>query len=292
MTTWGEYSVALEYRRAMEGIVGDVLAERRPAYRYAKVVNADYANGKCEVLYPGEPTTNVVNMNTVRPMAVGQWVRVEGLGGDRFISSVQDGRSDLAGEFLFSEPFLDPSAARDILAKLDAGVLKFTGQSSDKTLLTMNEATGAVTIPNLDRDASNLSRLVFDSRTESAAAFNTGSTGEYFFGQSSFVMKAGHAFRYRISVFYTGGPSTAITRVRASSSGTPNTGNVVVYLNSQPIEFTGTTIEIDAPLPRAWTPGVTYYLAYTIQPGQMLLYRDVSVQHPYTVQIWDDGEVP
>lgn len=60
----------------------------RPRYRYATVNSIDLAARKCNVTFNGDLAPVQVNIGSVAPSALGQVVRVEGIGTDKYIADV------------------------------------------------------------------------------------------------------------------------------------------------------------------------------------------------------------
>lgn len=90
MASFADLTSATRLRDVIRAIVREVLEQERPRYKYAKVISIDATAGTCVVNYVGEAGNNVtVKMGRIiRPTAVNQIVRIDGLNGDRFISDV------------------------------------------------------------------------------------------------------------------------------------------------------------------------------------------------------------
>lgn len=84
-----DFAFSMQMRDTIEKIATSVVERLRPRYRYAVVESIDYAASTCAVIFNGEDSSVIVNMTTVKPSAVGQVVRVDGLLNDRFIADVK-----------------------------------------------------------------------------------------------------------------------------------------------------------------------------------------------------------
>lgn len=91
-----EFSYSLELRDVVNRIIRDQVNKLRPRYRYATVVLIDRVNRKCTIIYNGETNEVIVNMGSVQPKDIGQTVRIEGIGTDKYIADVM-GDSHLYG---------------------------------------------------------------------------------------------------------------------------------------------------------------------------------------------------
>lgn len=81
-------AISARMRDVMEKLVRSNIDSMRPRYRYAVVNGIDRVNRKCDVTFTGDPAPVRVNMGSVQPKEVGQTVRVEGIGTDKFITDV------------------------------------------------------------------------------------------------------------------------------------------------------------------------------------------------------------
>jgi len=88
MGGFGEYPISMKMRDIIDRIATSAIDRERPRYKYATVQSIDRPNYKCTVRFPGESTDITVSMGGVQPSAVGQRVRVAGLGGDYFVDDV------------------------------------------------------------------------------------------------------------------------------------------------------------------------------------------------------------
>lgn len=82
---------SLEMRDIVNSLVRDAIEKERPKFRYATVKAIDNTNGKCTITYNGETSQVIVNMGVIRPTVVGQIVRIEGIGTDKFVADVIGG---------------------------------------------------------------------------------------------------------------------------------------------------------------------------------------------------------
>lgn len=80
--------VATQLRDVIRLLVKDEIDKQRPQVRYAMAWGVDWSTGTCFVSFPGETTIVPVKMNDVCPTTVGQYVRVEGTVGDKYITAV------------------------------------------------------------------------------------------------------------------------------------------------------------------------------------------------------------
>lgn len=86
-----ELRFAARLRDVIRRIVVVELEKLAPRPSYAQVKVIDRTNRKCQVLFPGgtDPTDRVtISMGSVQPNVTGQWVRIEGPLGDRYITAV------------------------------------------------------------------------------------------------------------------------------------------------------------------------------------------------------------
>ena len=90
---FNDLAFSLKMRDALKKISRDVVNKERPAYRYGKVTSIDRVAYKCGVTMAGDSAPVLVNMGTIQPRDIGQVVRVEGIGTDRFITDVIGGAS-------------------------------------------------------------------------------------------------------------------------------------------------------------------------------------------------------
>lgn len=88
MAGLGDYALAAQMRDQVNRMVESTMERVRPGYRYATVVSINRTSRKCEVQYPGEAVTVMVNMGHLQPFEPGQVVRIDGRMGDRFIDDV------------------------------------------------------------------------------------------------------------------------------------------------------------------------------------------------------------
>jgi len=79
---------SLAMRDIVNSLIQEALDQQRPKPRMATVKAIDRANGKCTITYNGETSQIIVNMGTPSPSAIGQWVRVAGIGTDKYIDGV------------------------------------------------------------------------------------------------------------------------------------------------------------------------------------------------------------
>lgn len=85
---FGDFSLSMLMRDTIEKLVIQTVESVRPRYRYAVVNTIDRVNYKCTVTYNGETNPVEVSMGSTQPSIVGQTVRIEGIGTDKFITEV------------------------------------------------------------------------------------------------------------------------------------------------------------------------------------------------------------
>ncbi|HEY6020690.1 MAG TPA: hypothetical protein VIY48_12590 [Candidatus Paceibacterota bacterium] len=85
---FSDYEYALEVRDIVQKMISLEVDKIRPRYQMAVVVSIDRPNRKCEVQFPGDTGTVVVNMGSIQPSAAGQVVRIAGLSQDRYVDDV------------------------------------------------------------------------------------------------------------------------------------------------------------------------------------------------------------
>lgn len=84
-----DLAFSMAMRDIMNSLVQEAIDTQRPRYRYATVVSVDNrTTGKCSVTYIGEQSVVQVSMPGPQPVSVGQVVRIEGIGTDKFITAV------------------------------------------------------------------------------------------------------------------------------------------------------------------------------------------------------------
>jgi len=83
-----DLSFSMELRDILKRMIREFVDSERPRYRYAQVESIDRPNRKCAVVYNGETGSVLVNMGALQPSAVGQYVRIEGIGTDKFVADV------------------------------------------------------------------------------------------------------------------------------------------------------------------------------------------------------------
>lgn len=83
-----DLSFAIRMRDVVEQIVEERVDALRPKYRYGTVQAIDRTNRKCDVIFNGDTNAVSVNMGSIQPSAVGQVVRVAGIGVDKFVDDV------------------------------------------------------------------------------------------------------------------------------------------------------------------------------------------------------------
>lgn len=88
MVGMGDFEFALQMRELIKQIIADELAASRPIMRYGKVDSIDRVAYKCGVIFVGDVLPVTVSMGALKPSAIGQIVRVEGIGSDRYITDI------------------------------------------------------------------------------------------------------------------------------------------------------------------------------------------------------------
>lgn len=83
-----DYALSLGMRDAINQFVLTSIDKLRPKPRYATVDSIDRINGRCGVIYTGEENPMYVSAPGLWPMYLGQTVRIEGIGTDKYIAGV------------------------------------------------------------------------------------------------------------------------------------------------------------------------------------------------------------
>lgn len=83
-----DFAFSLQMRDTIQRLMRESIDTLRPRYRYAKVNSIDRTTRKCTVTFNGETDPVIVNMGSIQPKAVNQFVRIEGIGTDKYISDV------------------------------------------------------------------------------------------------------------------------------------------------------------------------------------------------------------
>lgn len=84
----GTFAFSLAMRDTINRMVKEAVNELRPRYRYGTVLGINRTTMKAEVQMNGESGSVMVSMGSIQPSAIGQSVRVEGIGTDKFITDV------------------------------------------------------------------------------------------------------------------------------------------------------------------------------------------------------------
>jgi hypothetical protein len=84
----GDIGFSLDLRDTLKRMIREYVDLERPRPRYATVESFDRAARKCAVVYTGETGSVQVNMGSLQPSAVGQKVRIEGIGTDKYVADV------------------------------------------------------------------------------------------------------------------------------------------------------------------------------------------------------------
>lgn len=85
---FGDYDFSMHMRDLMTRIATETINKTRPKYHYGTVTSIDRDARKCGVTLNGDSAPVLVNMGSIQPAVVGQVVRVDGIGTDKFISDV------------------------------------------------------------------------------------------------------------------------------------------------------------------------------------------------------------
>lgn len=96
----GDLSFSMELRDTLKRMIREFVDAERPRYRYAQVESIDRVARTCAVVYNGETGSVQVNMGALQPSKIGQYVRIEGIGTDKFIA-------DVIGDPYFTELAVD-----------------------------------------------------------------------------------------------------------------------------------------------------------------------------------------
>jgi hypothetical protein len=89
-TKFGDFATAADARDVIKDIAAGVVNELRPAPAYAVVTNWDLPNQKAQIYFVNDSSkTQVwVPMPGLQPTQIGQFVRIEGTPGDRYLAAV------------------------------------------------------------------------------------------------------------------------------------------------------------------------------------------------------------
>lgn len=106
MSDLADYAYAARFRDAVRTIADGEIDSLRPKYNYGKVLDIDVVGRKALVVDNGDVDDNAVwrPYGAIAPRAIGQYVRIEGLSGDRFIA-------DVMGEGNLTDPDTIPPPA-------------------------------------------------------------------------------------------------------------------------------------------------------------------------------------
>jgi microcystin-dependent protein len=85
------FESALRGRDVLERLIRNVINRERPRPRYGEVLEISRTQSRCLVRLNGDTTSVLIPMGAIQPLAVGQIVRVEGVGTDRYITDVIGG---------------------------------------------------------------------------------------------------------------------------------------------------------------------------------------------------------
>jgi hypothetical protein len=88
MSKFGDFTTALRFREAVTQIAESVVERMRPTYRYAAVMGINHGTRRVTVRFPGESTDVTIAAGSIMPSAVGQTVRIAGVGGERYVADV------------------------------------------------------------------------------------------------------------------------------------------------------------------------------------------------------------
>lgn len=87
MNGMSDFSYSMAMRDVIDRLVTSTIDRIRPAYKYAIVTAVNWQSNKCTVQYIGETSPVIVNTGRVEPM-IGQKVRIEGYGTDKFVAGI------------------------------------------------------------------------------------------------------------------------------------------------------------------------------------------------------------
>lgn len=85
---FGDFPFTLQLRDIVNRLTREAVDVLRPRYRYGTVESIDRPNRKAEVIYNGDSASVIVNMGSIQPKEVGQQVRIEGIGTDKYIADI------------------------------------------------------------------------------------------------------------------------------------------------------------------------------------------------------------
>lgn len=91
---FGDFQTALAMRDLVHQMIQDELEKSRPTMRYGVVSGLPIAN-KASVVFIGDVLSVQVSLGVIRPK-VGDYVRVEGVGADRYVTDILGGGQEVA----------------------------------------------------------------------------------------------------------------------------------------------------------------------------------------------------
>lgn len=88
MAGLGDFAFSTQLRDVIAQMVRNEIDAQRPPYRYGIVQSINYTTNKATVILNGDTGAVTVNFGFIQPTSVGQTVRVDGQGVDRYIADV------------------------------------------------------------------------------------------------------------------------------------------------------------------------------------------------------------
>lgn len=172
MAGFGDYKTSLKMRDVVERLAKAVIERERPRYQYATVSSIDAVNRKCQVVFTGDTNPVTVTMGSIQPSAVGQMVRVGGIGSDKFIEDVMGAAAGSGGGSMGPHAATHATGGTDPVSPASIGAANATHGHAIGDLPVAASGTSSATAL-VRADDSRLS----NTRTPTAHAASHGSGG-------------------------------------------------------------------------------------------------------------------
>lgn len=161
----GDLSYSMQMRDVIRRLVKEAVDQFRPRPRYAVVQLIDRPNRKCSVLYNGDVEPVVVNMGSIQPKEIGQVVRIEGVGTDKYIADVM-GDNNLTGT-ITTEPA--PTAATYKHTQVSAAASWTITHNLNKYPMVAINIAGKLVYADVDYPSLNQVTITFPVATTGIA---------------------------------------------------------------------------------------------------------------------------
>jgi hypothetical protein len=125
MSKFGDFTTALRFREAVTQIAESVVERMRPTYRYAAVMGINHGTRRVTVRFPGESTDVTIAAGSILPSAVGQTVRIAGVGGERYVA-------DVVGVAHGASPFATPRTSLTDPGNAYRNTVQYSSQSLNR----------------------------------------------------------------------------------------------------------------------------------------------------------------